>query len=192
MATFHPVTTQDDIEELARLAGYIWREYWPERIGADQTEYMIENFQSRAAIERDMANNGYRYWFIVDEKVAAETESAGAAADDEVAGWLARGIVGYTGGRTETETERFFISKIYLLGEARGRGYCSRTIDHYATLCQREGLRAMYLTVNKRNELGIRAYLANNFGVIKSVETDIGQGFIMDDYVMERPVGLMP
>lgn len=46
----------------------------------------------------------------------------------------------------------------------------------------------MYLTVNKGNELGIRAYKGHSFETIESVESDIGNGFIMDDYIMARPV----
>ena len=48
----------------------------------------------------------------------------------------------------------------------------------------------MYLTVNKYNEMGIRAYQAKGFETIESVETDIGRGFIMDDYVMEKRIDL--
>ena len=40
-------------------------------------------------------------------------------------------IVGYTGGHVETDTNRFFISKIYLLKEHRGEGLCSATVRFY-------------------------------------------------------------
>ena len=50
------------------------------------------------------------------------------------------------------------------------------------------GLRAMYLTVNKGNELGIRAYKGTGFETIDAVRTDIGSGFVMDDYIMEKRV----
>ena len=46
----------------------------------------------------------------------------------------------------------------------------------------------MYLTVNKYNELAIRAYVGKGFETIDSVETDIGEGFIMDDFVMQKTV----
>ena len=46
----------------------------------------------------------------------------------------------------------------------------------------------MYLTVNKGNDLGIRAYLGTGFRTIDAVETDIGNGFIMDDYIMEKRI----
>ena len=109
-------------------------------IGDAQTDYMVENFQSLEAIERDMREHAYEYWFM-------------RAEDDGR-------IAGYTGGRVEPETNRFFISKVYLRAEERGKGFASRAIAFYERLCLERGLDAMYLTVNKQNDLGIRAYLA--------------------------------
>ena len=94
--------------------------------------------------------------------------------------------VGYTGGHVEADTNRFFISKIYLLKEHRGEGLCSATIRFYERLARERGLDALYLTVNKHNEMAIRAYKAKGFEVIDAVETDIGDGYIMDDYIMEK------
>ena len=88
----------------------------------------------------------------------------------------------------EPETNRFFISKVYLRAEERGKGFASRAIAFYERLCRERGLDAMYLTVNKRNDLGIRAYLGKGFETIDAVETDIGNGFVMDDYIMEKRV----
>lgn len=179
--TFISVTTPEDQEQLADLAGSIWREYWPTIIGEAQTEYMVANFQSLEAIRRDMAldEEPYEYWFISSN-----------AADARGGAPRMQHIVGYTGGHVEAATNRFFISKIYLLSEERGRGYASRVVDFYEELCRERGLGAMYLTVNKYNELGIRAYKGRGFQVIDSVETDIGEGFIMDDYIMEKTVAM--
>ncbi len=177
--TFVPVTTEEDQEALALLAGDIWREYWPALIGEAQTEYMVAQFQSLEAIKRDMAadEEPYEYWFVLSDAADAKSEAeAGAGAR----------IVGYTGGHTEAATNRFFISKIYLLAEERGRGYASSIIHFYDELCRNRGLGAMYLTVNKHNDLGTRAYLGKGFKVIDSVESPIGEGFIMDDYIMEK------
>ena len=172
--SFIPVKTAVDQEMLARMAGQIWREYWPARIGEAQTEYMVEKFQSLQAIKRDMAENDYEYGFLV----ATEHDEDGSE----------KSIVGFTGGHNEPETNRFFISKIYLFADARGHGYARRVVEFYEDLCFARGLDAMYLTVNKYNELGIRAYQGTGFETIDSVETDIGEGFIMDDYIMELRV----
>lgn len=179
---FQPVRTAQEKAELAQMAGEIWREYWPALIGEAQTEYMVARFQSLEAIERDMAEHDYEYWLV---RAAEDLTAAELAAGAEPA-WRA---VGYTGGRVEPETGRFFISKIYLLAAERGKHFASRVIEFYDRLCADRGLRAMYLTVNKHNELGIRAYEAKGFEVIDAVETDIGEGFVMDDYIMERPAG---
>lgn len=172
--SFVPVKTAVDQERLAKIAGEIWRGYWPPLIGEAQTEYMIEQFQSLSAIKRDMAEHDYEYWFLV----ATEQDDDGRK----------KAVVGFTGGCAEPETNRYFISKIYLFPDARGHGYARRVVEFYEDICFARGLEAMYLTVNKYNELGIRAYKGKGFETIDSVETDIGHGFIMDDYVMEKTV----
>lgn len=171
--TFKPVETTEDQQLLAELAAQIWFEYWPEHIGRAQTEYMVEQFQSFDAITRDMAEHGYEYWFICAQD-----------GDDPDA----ERIVGYTGGHPEPETDRYFISKIYLKSDERGKHYASRVFEFYTQLCIERGFSAMYLTVNKYNELAIRAYAGKGFETIDSVETDIGEGFIMDDFVMQKTV----
>ncbi len=50
------------------------------------------------------------------------------------------------------------------------RGPCSATIRFYERLARERGLDALYLTVNKRNEMAIRAYKAKGFEVIDAVE----------------------
>ena len=100
---FEAVRTTDDRQRLAALADEIWHEYWPALIGDAQTDYMVENFQSLEAIERDMREHAYEYWLM-------------RAEDDGR-------IAGYTGGRVEPETNRFFISKVYLRAEERGKGF---------------------------------------------------------------------
>lgn len=209
---FEPVTA-DTVDALAALADEIWHEYWPDLIGADQTDYMVEQFQSRTAIVRDMREHAYEYWLLrapgeagepcvaqpADNTVPHAAQPAGSTAEPHAeqavdaaanspAGTFAGRIVGYTGGHVEPETNRFFISKIYLRAEERGKHFASSVVRFYEELCRARGLCAMYLTVNKGNELGIRAYEGNGFTTIDAVETDIGQGFIMDDYIMEKRV----
>lgn len=215
--TFRQVERDEEVEALAHMAYVIWNEYWPALIGQEQTDYMVEKFQSLNAFRTDLADNNYEYWFIMSREdetpreldqaahgadIHDEGDTAPAGAPDAVESSrdaeLARDaegfartaaaprIVGYTGGYVEKATNRFFISKIYLLKEHRGQGFASAAIRFYEMLARERGLDALYLTVNKHNELAIRAYKGNGFEVIDSVETDIGEGFVMDDYIMEK------
>ena len=53
-----------------------------------------------------------------------------------------------------------------------------------AHAARRENRETLYLQVNKYNHGSVEAYKRMGFTVIRSVKVDIGQGFLMDDYVM--------
>lgn len=163
---FIPVATDEQIRHVARIADEIWHEYWPGMLSYAQVDYMVEKFQSAEAITTDIHENGYEYWLLENEGR----------------------FVGYTGGREEDDTKRFFISKVYLYAHERGKGFASRVIEFYENICRTRGLGSMYLTVNKYNELGLRAYIAKGFVVTESSVVSIGQGFVMDDFIMEKKV----
>lgn len=154
----------EQVDELAALAKIIWTEHFTPIIGADQTAYMIEKFQSAPAMRAQMANDGYHYYFFI--------------CDGERAG--------YTGIRRDDGA--LFLSKIYVRKEFRRRGIASRGIAFLTDLCRKEGLKKIWLTVNKHNDGSIACYKALDFVVSHPLVTDIGNGFVMDDYVMEKRV----
>jgi hypothetical protein len=55
-------------------------------------------------------------------------------------------------------------------------------------ICKEDNLESIYLTVNRNNTHAYSVYLAKNFKVIAEEGTDIGCGFVMDDYIMELEV----
>ncbi len=183
---FLPVETPSQIDELADMANRIWHEYWPDIIGKDQTDYMIDMFQSVSAITRDIQQHNYRYWFVVDDGKK----------------------VGFTGGAIEEMTDdadhnafihhsdvvdtrwprRFFISKVYLYADERGKHYSSRVLDFYEQFCRNNNLPVMYLTVNRENDLGVRAYKGRGFDTVDQVDNPIGRGYVMNDYIMAKEI----
>ncbi len=187
MITLKQVEPVHDIDALVQLAHDIWFEYWPRLIGEDQTRYMVERFQSATAITNDIAEHSYEYYFIIDDAdkavgyVGIAPERFADMPDDPRADAHSNAI-------TLLYPDRLFISKIYLLAEERGKHYASQILAQLADHARDLGLSGMYLTVNKRNELGIRAYKGNGFKVIEAVSADIGKGFVMDDYIMARAV----
>ena len=185
--TFVPVETDEQLEHLADMAGQIWREYWPERIGREQTDYMVEMFHSVPAMKHDIAEHNYRYWFLVDADGREVGYTAGCAqeltGDAEADAWMRHGTV-----VDERWPKRFFISKIYLYATERGKHYGSEVLAFYEQLCRDEGLPAMYLTVNRDNELAIRAYRGNGFVAVEDVDADIGDGFTMYDHIMVKEI----
>lgn len=184
---FEAVNTRKDIEKVAHLADVIWHEYWPAIIGEEQTDYMVENFQSADAMELDIAENNYLYFLLFDENNKCVGYTAAAperfSNDPNNPHAIAHGTA-----INNTSLDRLFVSKIYLLKEERGKHYASKVIAFWEEYCMRENLSAMYLTVNRFNELGVRAYLGRGFETLESFAADIGNGFIMDDYIMAKTI----
>lgn len=155
MITFEKV---NDIKELASLASSIWHEYWTCLLSPEQIDYMVENFQSEKAIKEQIENENYTYYFI--------------KSDNENAGYF--GI--------SDKRDFLFLSKIYIRKEFRHKGIGTKAFDKIKELALGKPIR---LTVNKHNTNSINAYKKWGFKTIDAVVTDIGSGFVMDDYIME-------
>ena len=160
---FYPVKTEKNIKELCCLAEKIWHEHFTPIIGAAQVDYMVERFQSVPAVTQQL-KEGYAYYLLLLEGRA----------------------VGYMG--VHEEEESLFLSKLYLSRENRGKGYSRQALNFLEDLCRQRGLTKIWLTVNRRNDKTIAAYKAMGLTVAREQKTDIGGGFVMDDYIMEKPV----
>jgi len=163
-----PVRTSDEIITLAKIADEIWHEYWPELIGDSQTDYMVKEFQSAEALAHAINEEGYLYYLLMEQDKA----------------------VGYTGVRIEEENASLFLTKLYVYAAERGKGYASEALSFLERLCKENWLGRIYLQVNKGNDLAIAVYKAKGFSIIKSATKDIGDGFIMDDFIMEKEIAL--
>ena len=157
------IFSEADIRRMTKVAEVVWREANVSFCTPEQVEYMIEKFQSFEAISGQLVH-GYRY-FLIEE-------------DGE--------ILGYFG--VQPQDERLFLSKFYILKQNRGRGLFSVGLDYMCALCREGEMGAIYLTVNRNNRHAYEVYLAKGFKVIAEECADIGFGFVMDDYIMEKEV----
>jgi GNAT superfamily N-acetyltransferase len=185
--TFKLVETDEDIALTAKVADEIWHEYWPSRIGQAQTDYMVSTMQSASAIAADIREKGYRYRLLYGESgklvgyTSALVEDFSENPDDPES-------IKHGRGMNDVALRRLFISKIYLYASERGKHYASRVIEMYERECADEGLGAMYLTVNRGNDLAIRAYKGRGFFIVEDVDAPIGEGFVMNDHIMAKRV----
>ena len=148
---------ENDIKTLAELTNEIWHEYWPCILSAEQIDYMVEKFQSENAIINQMKNENYKYYFINSDNQN----------------------VGYVG--ISPHSDYLFLSKLYIKKEFRHKGIGKAVFEKIKDF----GFDKIQLTVNKYNKNTIDAYLKYGFKIIDSVVSDIGNGFVMDDYIME-------
>jgi len=159
-----PIKSQEQIKIFAKMAEIVWNEHFTSIIGKEQVDYMLERFQSENAVTDQINNHGYEYYFI----------------------GIDGNKVGYIGIRKEEE--KMFLSKLYILKAYRKKGYASLAFEFLRDMCKENGLKSIYLTVNKYNMDTIQVYQAKGFKIIKDQVSDIGNGYVMDDYVMELTI----
>lgn len=158
---FIPVQGDAQIDQVVTLAHEIWSEHYPGIISLAQIEYMLAQLQSNAAIAEQLRDR-YEYFLL--------------SRDDAV--------IGYAAVKVELTVRRLFISKLYLRKSVRGQGVGRAALQQLAQLAQQRGLASLWLTVNKRNS-ALAAYLRVGFVITNEVITDIGNGYVMDDYQLE-------
>lgn len=157
--------TDADIPLLQRLAEETWRASYSEMLAPEQIDYMLG-------------------WMYGAEKIAAE---------------LAQGVVwqiaemmsepaGYYAWSFEQESSRARLHKLYVVPARQRQGIGRSMLEHAMRGAQSEGAHEMSLSVNKHNRRAQRLYESAGFRMASKVVFEIGEGFVMDDFVMVRPL----
>jgi len=159
------VRTQEEIEILCTLAKEAWELAYRELLGPSQVAYMVEKFQSPPAVRRQMDAENYIYYIIYGNGTPG-------------------GFIGFA-PHYQGEDE-LFLSKLYLLPALKGTGAAHAALDLVVGEARRQNLPSIRLTVNKHNTHAWEVYKHWGFETVDSVVTDIGGGYVMDDYIMVK------
>jgi ribosomal protein S18 acetylase RimI-like enzyme len=153
-----------DLPEIARLAKVIWRMHYPGIISPAQIEYMLARSYAIPTMREEMTFGGIRYDCLV--------------CNGE--------IVGFSSFGPATTPGEFKLHKLYVHPAHQRRGFGSLLLECVCREMVNAGGRTLVLAVNKANEKAIAAYQKNGFSIREPVIVDIGAGFVMDDYVLEK------
>ena len=157
-----PVTPAD-IGFVAALARVVWQQTYPGIISQQQIEFMLEQRYDPSRILEELTMPGI-WW---DQAIV----------DGELAGFSSCLI---------TAAGEMKIDKIYVDPRRQRSGIGARLIDQVSGRALANGCRTLILAVNKSNERAIAAYRKHGFAVREAVCVDIGNGFVMDDFIMAR------
>ena len=156
----------EELPEVRRLAGVIWRAHYPGIITDGQIEFMLER--------------GYAIETLASFLGAADRGLELATVDGAIAGFAAWYV---TDHRAEAK-----IDKLYVHQPVQRNGIGGRLIACVEGHARAAGARTLALSVNKRNTQAVRAYEKHGFAIRDAVVVDIGHGYVMDDYVMAKPI----
>ncbi|MDR0325624.1 MAG: GNAT family N-acetyltransferase [Oscillospiraceae bacterium] len=155
------VHSAHEAERVAALAREIWTDFYTPLIGAEQVAYMLANRQSPEAISEAIHEEGVCYDLMMD----GERDIAYCA--------------------VLPEKESLFVSKMYVRKEYRKKGIARLLLRRAVN--EHPNAKRVWLYVHKRNE-SVEGYKRMGFVIEGEAVTDIGGGFVMDDYIMARPV----
>lgn len=157
---------EDELPVIKKLGHEIWWQCYPGIISDAQIDYMLSIWYQPTAMAREMALRGTCFALI-------EAESLGP--------------VGYVS--FELCSDRvLFINKLYVHAKVHGRGVGATALRWVDERAAELDCSSVQLRVNKRNAPAIRAYQRAGFHFVEDVCSDIGSGFVMDDFRMEKPL----
>lgn len=160
MIEFESIKNLEQCDELYKLAVEINSEHYAAITGIEQVNYMMEKFMS-PQVSMEKISKGADYFFVKE--------------NDANVGYFC----------LEYRGEEVFLSKLYLLKSSRGKGYARMIFDKVKSLSRQANAKCITLTVNRGNKESVAVYKRLGFYVYKEAVTDIGGGYVMDDYFMK-------
>ena len=163
MITYENIKTLEQCKDLKALATRISLEHFSPITGEGQVYYMMDKFLSPEVVMREIGEN-YEFAFVLYNGARAGYYSVAF------------------------EGEALFLSKLYVKKSFRGLGLGRAMFEKIVEKALAAGCKYIYLTVNKHNDSSIAIYKKWGFDVHEEVQTDIGGGYVMDDYIMRLDI----
>jgi ribosomal protein S18 acetylase RimI-like enzyme len=169
--TYNPTETMTlrkayahDVPLIRDLADRIWPQAYNEILPADKIEYMLKTLYSEQTLTSQI-ESGIEFVIVYDGV--------------EPIGFAAAGM---------EEPHVFKLHKLYILPSYQGKGVGRFVIQQIIKAIRQKGAVSFLLNVYRHNDKAKTFYEKMGFTVIKEVDIDIGEGYFMNDYVMELKV----
>lgn len=161
MISFKKVT-KVDIPQIQELAKKSWNAAYHNIISQDQIDYMLQQMYSEEEISSHLQNPNYQYYLVLKDEVAA----------------------GFIGFEFHYENATTKLHRIYLLEDFKGQGLGKAAITFMKSKVSETSDKRIILNVNKNNSAK-QVYESQGFTTYEEAIFDIGNGFVMDDFLME-------
>ena len=148
----------EDVTLIGELAELIWRQHYTAIIGEKQIDYMLRMMYSPDALREQMEKKNHIF-YLIEEKGKA------------------LGFISVN----EVSKGDWFLNKFYIDQSKAAKGIGTRT---FAIIREILNPDKITLTVNRGNYKTINFYFKLGFIIEKTAVFDIGNGYVMDDFVM--------
>jgi len=156
--------TSEDFETIRNIAYKTWPETYGKILGLEQLAYMLDRLYTTSALQQTITEKNHQYLLIKE--------------NDQYLGFAS-----YQHDYLGLNVTR--LHKLYLLPETQGRGAGKLLIDAIETMARNNHSEKVSLNVNRFNN-ALSFYQKSGYSIVGEEDIDIGNGYLMEDYKMEK------
>lgn len=153
---------EEDIEIISDLAERIWPQTYSSYISKEQLRYMLDLMYNKGELLGQLQKG---HVFLIASEEGKDVGFAGFSLIDP-------------------ENVAYKLHKLYVLPEMHGKSIGKILINEVVSQASRKGGKTLQLNVNRNNKAK-DFYVKVGFKIKETVDLDLGNGFFMNDYVME-------
>ena len=153
-----------DITLIRKLTFLIWPQTYASVLSQEQIDFMLEMMYSETSLTKQMNEDGCRFIIVYEDKEPV-------------------GFASYS----ETAHKKWKLHKIYILQTQQGKGTGRFLIDYIINEIKNQGGESIQLQVNRYNKAK-EFYEKLGFIVIEEADLEIGNGYFMNDFIMEKQI----
>ena len=154
--------TANAVDAVSALARVVWQATYPALISQAQIDAMLADRYTPARILDQLADPRQAWW--------------GAYQNQTLVGFAHATL-------NEADCK---LDKLYVHPDKQRQGLGATLMNAVEEWARGHHARRLWLQVNRGNTQAIAAYRKYGFHIVASRVFDIGDGFVMDDHVMER------
>ncbi len=151
---------ETDLDTIANMAREIWNVHYVCMVGQEQVDYMLGKFYNRESLIEQMHVKKHSFYLIEEGKDA----------------------IGFLSVSSENDAD-YFLHKFYIYSHKSNSGAGTETLNQLLKLVNPKTLT---LTVNRENFKSINFYFKTGFKINRVEDFDIGEGYLMNDFVMVK------
>ena len=151
-----------DIPLIRELTFQVWPQTYASILSQAQIDYMLKMMYGEDSLKKQMTEDGCHFIIVYEDGNPV-------------------GFASYN----EEEPQRWKLNKIYVLPNQQGKGTGKYMIDFIIEEIKESKAGSLFLQVNRYNNAKV-FYERLGFTEIDFINLDIGNGYFMNDYIMEK------
>ena len=156
----------NNLEIIRQLALEIWPSAYGDILSESQLAYMLDKIYSLSSLNQQFSKLKHQFIIVYENEVPIAFSSFSAHENNQLI---------------------FHLNKIYVLPNQQGKNIGKQMLNYVFNKIKKFGGNSIQLNVNRNNK-AIDFYKKQGFQIIGQEDIDIGEGFFMNDYVMEKKI----